>query len=489
MQAVKIPFGKHLPDQPELSNPGSPFVRNVVPRSGFFSPMTEINPATNALDARVQGAIAGRESSGNVYTFAGDANKLYKVTGQTFSDVSRTVGGAYSTPANNQWQFVPWSDDILIGLNGVDAPQKIDPQTGLNFEALGGSPPAAKHGAVVRSFVMLGNWIGNENGVAWSAIDNAEEYNTNGTNQSDQTFLPSGGPVLRILGGEVGIVFAQSSIHRLTYVGSPVIFQRDEIGPGVGLLASGAAAQFGNLIFFIGQNSFYRMDARGEPVPIGESRWNKTFFAELDEGNADKITSAIDPINTIWVVAYPTASSSNGLPNRMFFYNWASDDCSFADIETEMIFGGYAPGIDLDNLSDATGLGLDSLPFSLDSRAYQGGSLLLTGFNRQHQLGFFSGATLEAEIETVERDGEGARLYISGARPLVDAPDAQISVCVREKQSSNLIKGPFTDVGPDGLCPQNMSGRFVRGRLKIPAGSLWTKAQGMEAIVSSDGEI
>lgn len=487
-EPIKLQFGKHLPDQPALNNPGTPFLRNVVPANGFFRPFADISPYSDALTARAQGAISGRDTTGNTYSYAGDATKLYRLTAQTWSDVSKTAT-TYATPSDGAWEFVLWSDDQLIAINGIDNPQVKDPQDGTLFADLAGSPPAARHGAVVRSFVFLANWSGNENKVAWSAIDDTTEWNTNGTNQSDQQFLPSGGPVMRVLGGEVALVFAQSAIHRFTYVGSPVIFQRDEIGPGVGLIASGAAAQFGNLVFFIGQNSFYRMDLNGVPVPIGESRWNKTFFGEFDENNADKVTSAIDPINTIWLVAYPSTASANGLPDRMFLYNWATDDCSFVDIDTEIILSAFSPGTALDDLTTVTGDDLDSLMFSLDSRVWQGGSLVLAGFDRLHKLGFFSGSTLEAELETQERENAGQRIFVGGVRPFVDASDVSISIKHRENQSDATVSTAFTTIEADGMCPHHVSGRFVRARMKMPAGSSWTKAQGVEAMVEADGEI
>ncbi len=485
---ITVPFGKHLPDRPTLDNPGTTRVRNVIPADGFLRPFRGISPATNALDERAQGAISGRDTAGNVYSFAGDRTKLYKRTAGAWSDVSKTAT-TYLTPIEGGWEFIPWSDDILIAINGVDAPQKIDPQTGTDFVDLGGSPPPARHGAVVGSFVFLGNWTDNENAVAWSALDNAEEWNTNGLNQSDQAFLPSGGAVMRIMGGEVATVFAQSSIHRFTYAGSPVAFSRDEIAPGVGLLAAGGAAQFGNLIFFIGQNSFYAMGTQGEPRPLGESRWHKTFFADLDQNHIDRIVSAIDPVNTIWIVAYPGQGSIGGSPNRMFLYNWTADDCSFVDIEPEYIFGAYTAGIDLDSLTTETGDHLDALQFSLDSRVWQGGSLVLAAFDNSHRQGFFSGETLEAIIDTGERDLDGGRVYLSGARPLVDAPGAEIAFRLRETPHDNVEATAYTATGPDGVCPHHASGRYASASLRIPRGALWTKAQGVEVWVDQDGLI
>lgn len=488
-EPFRVGFGKHLPDQPAFNNPGTPYLKNVIPSDGFLRPFSDLDAYSDALTARCQGAISGRDTSGNVYNFAGDATKLYKLSSNSFTDVTRLSGGAYATPSTGGWEFIRWSDDYLIAINGVDDPQTIDPQTGVNFTALAGSPPAARHGAVVRSFIFLGNWTNNENVVQWSALDNPEEYNTDGTNQSDQQAIPSGGAILRIFGGEVATVFCQSSIHRFTYLGGDVIFDRAETGPGVGLLASGGAAQFGNLIFFVGQNSFYKMAADGVPVPIGESRFNKTFFADLNDNHIDKISSAIDPINTIWIVAYPSVNSPAGLPDKLFLYNWATNDCSFVTIDTEFILGAYTPGTTLDDLTTSTGYSLDALPFSLDSRVWQGGALVFAGFNQSHMMGFFSGSNLEAIIETSERDLIGQRIFIDGVRPLADASDAQVAIGTRETQAETVSFGSYSSVEADGLCPQFVSTRFARARLKIPAGSVWSRTQGVDVYGEADGEI
>lgn len=486
---IRIKFGKHLPDQPRFGNPGTSMALNVVPSAGFLRPFAGLAAFSSALSGRAIGAVSGRDSTGNVYTFAGDATKLYKLTGQTFTDVSRISGGPYATSPTGQWEFIPWSDNILIAVNGVDAPQAINPLTGSNFTALSGLPPAAAHGAIVRSFVLLGNWSGNENGAAWSAIDNAEEWNTNGVNQSDQEFFASGGPVMRIFGGEVGLVFCQSSIYRMTYVGSPVIFQKDEIAPGIGLLASGGAAQWGNMIMFLGQNSFYRIDGAGGPVAIGESRFNKTFFSDVDDAFLNLISSAIDPINTIWMMIYKSVNSASAVPDRAFLYNWTTDDCSFVDIRCEYVIPAYTTGITLDDLQTQTGFNLDTLPFSLDSRIWQGGQLILGAFDDSHRLSFLSGPKLEAVIETGEQDNDGARLFVSGVRPLCDAENAEISMIMREFQGSQPLAGPFTQIGPDGFCPQHAEGRYMSARLRIPAGSSWSKVQGVDVAASQGGDL
>src|SRR5262249_46169016 len=73
---------------------------------------------------------------------------------------------------------------------------------------------------------------------------------------------------------------------------------------------------------------------------------------------------------------------------------------------------------------------LDQLPFSLDDVSLA--SLTqLSAVNSSHMVGFFSGATMEAILETPEQDGMGRRLQIGALRPITDSPDALCSVAHR----------------------------------------------------------
>ena len=86
-----VPVAEYMPDQPDLQNPGSGYVRNCLPRTAqSYGPMPSLAAYSNALTARCQGAFACQDSAGNVSAFAGDAAQLYRLVGGTTSwaDVS-----------------------------------------------------------------------------------------------------------------------------------------------------------------------------------------------------------------------------------------------------------------------------------------------------------------------------------------------------------------------------------------------------------------
>src|SRR6185369_12677748 len=151
-----IAVGPWTPDLPDFQGSGSNEALNVIPAQSSYRPFPQFASITNSLTARAQGAIFVRKSDGTGTMFAGDATKLYQLSGTTWNNVSRLVGGAYSTPADGRWVFVQFGSMIYAN-NGLDAPQQFNIDTDANFTAQTGSPPTALYGAVVGDFEVLGN--------------------------------------------------------------------------------------------------------------------------------------------------------------------------------------------------------------------------------------------------------------------------------------------------------------------------------------------
>ena len=72
-----VPVAEYMPDQPDLQNPGSGYVRNCLPRTAqSYGPMPSLAAYSNALTARCQGAFACQDGAGNVNAFAGHGGRI-----------------------------------------------------------------------------------------------------------------------------------------------------------------------------------------------------------------------------------------------------------------------------------------------------------------------------------------------------------------------------------------------------------------------------
>jgi hypothetical protein len=131
---------------------------------------------------------------------------------------------------------------------------------------------------------------------------------------------------------------------------------------------------------------------------------------------------------------------------------------------------------------------LDALPFSLDtisSAALSKSSAVSTA----HMLSFFSGANLEATLDSAEQglDG-GRRMRVKGFRPITDAAACTGAVGARENVQSAVAYSVAQPVNGKGLCPANVSTRLARARIDIPAGTAWSFASGVEPDFTQEGK-
>lgn len=483
-----IPISEYRPDLPQFQNPGATTALNVVPAAASYRPLASLSVYSDALGARCQGAFATRDSGGNVFNFAGDGTKLYRLVGQEWTDVTRNTGGPYSTPADGAWSFGQFGD-LVIAMNGVDPPQKWRLSSSTRFEALGGSPPVARCLAVVRDFLVMGRVSGHAGRVQWSAIDDAEDWTASAVTQSDSQDLPDGGWVQAIVGGEYGTVLQERSIKRMTYVGAPVVFQFDEIARNRGVVAEGSVASFEATTFFLDTDGIYALTDGRQVTPIGDQKVDKTFWRKVNQSYLHRISAAIDPINKLYVLAYPAHDSVDGRPNRLMIYNWTADRWSEAEIEAELVYRSLSgAAATLDSL-DAVSANLDALGFSLDSRVWTGGLILLSAFDTSHRLCLFTGPNLPATVETGELQlFPERRALVSSVRPVVEGTAAPgISVGTRNRLIDPVTWSSAVLINGQGACPARAAGRYHRARIALPDGGAWDHVQGVEIDARPEG--
>jgi hypothetical protein len=495
-----IPVAEYMPDQPDLQNPGSAYVRNCLPRTAqSYGPMPSLAAYSNGLTARCQGAFACQDTAGNVNAFAGDAGQLYRLVGGTtgWADVSKP--GGYATGNDQRWSPSLFGARVLM-TNFADPIQSFIIGASSSFTDLATAAPRARYLAVVRDWLVAGNTFDPVDGsqpqrVWWPAIDDPTNWPTPGTSaaaavQSDfQDLVGDAGWVQGIvgnLGTADGAVFQERGIVRMNYVGPPAIFSFTTAEGARGTPAPGSIAQLGAIVYYLGEDGFYAFDG-SRSTPIGANKIDKTFFADLDQSYFSRISSAVDPINKLCLWAYPGIGNSGGNPNRILAYNWSLDRFTISDLASELIFCSLSFGASLDGL-DATGFTLETLPFSLDSRAWTGGRILLSAFDASHRLNYFTGANLAATVDTGEAQlFPGTRAVVTNARPIVDGGTPSVALGTRERVVDAVSYGPAVAIDAIGNAPQRAAARYHRARLAVPAGASFTHISGVEIDAVPEG--
>jgi hypothetical protein len=483
-----LPFGEWKPDLTNFAGDTSQLVQNVVPRADGYGPWRSFAAFTSALLAACRGAFCARKSDGTVTIFAGTAAaRLYKLDNTTlaWSDVSKS-GSAYSAlPSSDHWQFAQFGD-FVIAVQANTVPQVFDISSGSAFADLGGSPPQARYVTVVGRFLMLSGLLSTPFRIQWSGL-NAVTTWTPGTNSSDYQDLPDGGIVRGVAGGEFGVIFQDSVIRRMVYaVGAPYVFQIDRIAEDKGLLAPYSIIRAGDRIFWLAAQGFHAMLPTGVPEPIGKEKFDRTFFGDYDPAQPQLVIGGADPENSRVFWAYKSQAGAAGLFDKLLCYDYGLRRASIIAQSGEYLTSLARPGLTLEGL-DSISTNLDTgITFSLDDVALSGLPKFAL-FDPAHKLGFASGATLEANVDTAEQSLNGWRVRVRGLRPITDAPSCYGSIGAREHLQSTISYSAEQAVNARGLCPANVSTRLARGRLRIPAGTAWTFASGFEPEFVQEG--
>lgn len=466
---IPVPFGEWLPDQPPTGLQGVVTATNVIPDANSYRPFPTLVPFATGVSGRCLGGIVATDGAGNNYNYVGDASQLYSLVTTSFTSVTRAAGGNYATADEDFWEFINWGNRI-IGVNGTDLPQQIT-LGAANFVDLSVGVKA-KHIAVMKDFVVLGNVsdsAANVYRVRWSAINNPTSFTVDAATLADYQDLPSeGGPVQKVLGGEFGVVMQQRAIHRMLFVGSPLIFQFDKVHAQIGAHAPQSAVRYQNNTYFLSEDGFYAFDGSGV-IPIGRGKVDKFFYNDLAIANIDRVQGYIDAPNKLVLWAYPSGSNSGGNPDKLMVYSWAFDRWALVEgLNIELILNSVTTGYTLDALDDLYS-NIDMMPLSLDSSAWQGGQFILGAFNATHGLSRFNGSAMGATIETGEYQiFPDSRAMIQEVRPQADGLSASSSVMVVNRNKlteSASVGGTQTYPNETGFCQFRVDARYHRVRM------------------------
>lgn len=485
---MRVVFGEWLPDQQDLDHGGLEDAVNTIPYATGYGPFPSSQPLTSSLSATVRGAISTQALDGSVYTFAGTAGQMYRVSGTGWSNVSR-VTTSYAVATDSRWQFAEFGNTVLA-VNGTDAMQvyTMGTSTVFNDQSASASAPVAKYISTVRDFVMVGNITGgadNQNRVQWSRINNPLRWDVNVRFQSDYQDLPGSGAVTGLTGGDFAAILTEHSIWRATYLGSPVVFRFDEVAPGIGCSMPGSVARFQNMTFFYSRSGFYSFDG-DQAAPIGFEKVDEFFKSDLDSAYIDKVWSTVDPINKLYIILYANRQSS-GTNNRMLVYNWSVGRWARIEHDATVIFNALTGGYTLEQL-DSFGT-METLPFSLDSDVWKGGLTILSEIDTGHRLGTFDSSAKAARWITGEAQlVQDGRAFVRAIRPLVQGTSAT-TVTARIGQRDTLLQsvsyGTASTMNTTGVCPVRSNARFQRVRVDASGG--FTRARGFDADLTSDG--
>lgn len=487
-----IQFGEWLPDLADYQNPGATEAKNVIPTTEGYRQFNEFSRTSGALNVYCRGAFAAQSSARVSYNYAGTGTKLYQLSDATWTDQSK-ASGTYSVSDRDVWEFVKFGEKIIT-VGGINTGTPVPPQVitmgavgATEFADLGGSPPQARHIAVIKDFVVMGNLYESTtlypSRIRWSGVDDETTWTTDKAKQADYQDLPEGGWVQKVVGGDYGVIIQERGIVRMDYIGPPLVFSFNRVLPEFGTQAPNSVIQWGNYVFLYTQTGFKGIVNGTEPLDLSDNKITKWFAENIDLNYAWRIVGGLDRINNRLVWIFPDNNATEGTPNNGIIYDIASKKWSRFEDQLEWVYDSYGVTYTLDGLDSIT-TNLDNLGASLDDPVWISGIIGLGAFDHEHYGGRFSGDPATATIETNEqRLAEMNRTMINRIRSEIDGNGSttiNLNVGTRDSQEDSVVWSGNLTMERDDNFSIRSDARYHRFRAIITNG--FTRAMGITVV-------
>lgn len=245
-----------------------------------------------------------------------------------------------------QWQLENWGEDLLANPRGGkvywwDADVSVlasanDPdRSEIRLQVVTAAPTTNNFILVSqpsRHLVSFGcenvssgefdpmnvRWSQSENFNIWDPTVSVFGGNTSG----EQRLAGSGEIISAIQTKNEIVIFTDSDVHTMRYIGDPFWFGFDKLGSNTGIAGPHAAVDVNGVVYWMGQSSFYAYDGRIRVLP---SSLHKTIFNIDDEEsiNFDQKEKVYTGVNAefneiTWF--YPSRDSTN--IDRYVTYNY-----------------------------------------------------------------------------------------------------------------------------------------------------------------------
>ncbi|MDB4306181.1 hypothetical protein N9980_01285 [bacterium] len=517
---VEAPLIEWVPDRPQFRNPGVYDMRNAMPSdNGLYKPIpSPVVESSNGLKDLVAAVV---NNAGQVQSFRDPNNNLPYYYTAAVAPVGNTFHLFQYDEQNTVWTNVtPASPDTFIfgghgyfssfgdrvyGTSGFSAGLYAKDIGGVDLFASVTNAPRFKDAVVIRGFMFGINFIRTVSpfntvttGVSWSASNDPENWIDPSSNPigalavlRGETQLEGGGRLQRVLpgiGGADAIIFGQSKIWRVTFIGPPSVWDFQVVEEDEGTSMPTSVVSDGQLITFRGRRGWMIFDgAIAQPVGAGKVDYsfirrsgNEDFAfngAGLGAFNQGIRSALVGEPFTDSVAAFLFRSDVDAtLESIVTNTVEAIVDDQGREIQAS-INTPFADSIILFNkLTGAWGNAKLSLQCiaRVETDVTRTDAPRMVGLNQDLELVVFDGENLEARFDSTEVTGDVNNLVtVRHAWPFVNNNNCTIQLMFRNRLGDVQTIQDAKVLEEDASIPINESGRFVALRITMPQGEEW----------------
>lgn len=154
--------------------------------------------------------------------------------------------------------------------------------------------------------------------VRWSDSENMFDWTPSATNSAGGVKLSSGSQIIgAVQTRQETLIFTDSSIFSMRFVGSPFYFSFNEIARGIGMISPKAGAAIAGSVYFMDNGAFYRATGNIEQIPCTVLDY---VFSDINNSQRNKIFAANNSKHNEVIWFYPSKNSTE--INRYVTYNY-----------------------------------------------------------------------------------------------------------------------------------------------------------------------
>jgi hypothetical protein len=154
--------------------------------------------------------------------------------------------------------------------------------------------------------------------IRWSAQDDPYNWTPDPTNQAGFTRLSHGSEIVAALQTRQEIiVFTDSSVYSLQYLGPPFVWATQLLGDNISIEGPNAAVIASGIVYWMGVDKFYSYDGRVQTLNCDLRRY---VFQDFNQAQAAQVFAGTNEgFNEVW---WFYCSSGSNTVNRYVIYNY-----------------------------------------------------------------------------------------------------------------------------------------------------------------------
>lgn len=170
--------------------------------------------------------------------------------------------------------------------------------------------------------------------IRWAEQETLNNWAITATNSAGEYRLPKGNKIVAAVQTRSEIVvFTDSEVYSMRYVGGNDVFQFEPLGTNVSTISQNAVIDVNGVLFWEGVDDFYMYDGVIKVLPstIDKFVFDQDGEGRLNSGQLDKVTAGINKEFNEILWFYPDYTSTEN--NRYVQYNYVENVFSYGTLE------------------------------------------------------------------------------------------------------------------------------------------------------------